>query len=169
MILVLMGVTGTGKTTVGHLLAAKTGWLFAEGDDFHSKENVAKMQAGIPLTDDDRAPWLASLHLQIVAWQQRGVNAILTCSALKQKYRDTLSAGLPAGALKFVILVAPKEVIAARLAQRHGHFMNPALLDSQLEILEDPKDALHVSVERSPEDAVEQIVRNVEPVGVAGA
>jgi gluconokinase len=158
MIVVLMGVTGSGKSTVGHALVAKTGWEFAEGDDFHSPENVAKMHAGIPLTDEDRAPWLASLHKQIMEWEKRGVNAVLTCSALKQKYRDTLNAGVPEGHLKFVVLEASKEMLARRLSLRQGHYMNPKLLDSQLDTLEDPKDALHVSVENSPDDAVARIM-----------
>jgi gluconokinase len=163
MIVILMGVTGTGKSTIGRLLVAKTGWEFAEGDDFHSAANVAKMQAGTPLTDEDRAPWLASLHQHIVDWHQRGVNGVMTCSALKQKYRDTLSADLPPDEVKFVVLQASKEVIAQRLSQRHEHFMNPNLLDSQLATLEDPKDALHVSVDTSPEKIVQQILTALKP------
>jgi gluconokinase len=158
MIVVLMGVMGTGKTTIGHLLVEKTGWVFAEGDDFHSKENVAKMHAGTPLTDDDRAPWLESLHQQIVKWHEQGVNAVMTCSALKQKYRDVLSDGLPAGTVVFVLLQASRDTLAARVAHRPGHFMSPALLDSQLATLEDPVDALHVSVEGAPADAVRDIL-----------
>ena len=161
MILVLMGVMGTGKTTVGHLLVAKTGWEFAEGDDFHSKENVAKMHAGTPLTDEDRIPWLESLHRQIVEWQSRGVNAVLTCSALKQKYRDILSAGLPEGTVRFVVLEASRETLEARVSRRKGHFMSPELLDSQLATLEDPRDALHISVEHAPEDAVRDILTDL--------
>ena len=161
MILIIMGVTGTGKTTVGHLLVAKTGWEFAEGDDFHSRANVAKMEAGTPLTDADRAPWLATLHEQIMDWHNRRVNAVLTCSALKQQYRDTLSAGLDSSEVRFVVLVAPKEVLEERLSRRKGHFMNPRLLDSQLATLEDPKDALHISVDNSPETAVRQIMRDL--------
>ncbi len=172
MILIIMGVTGTGKTTVGHLLVAKTGWEFAEGDDFHSKSNVEKMQAGTPLTDADRAPWLASLHDLIMDWHNRGVNAVLTCSALKQQYRDTLSAGLSAAEIRFVVLEAPKEVLEERLSRRKGHFMNPKLLDSQLATLEDPKDALHISVDRSPEAAVGEILKDlgidIAPAASAG-
>ena len=160
MILIIMGVTGTGKTTIGHLLVAKTGWEFAEGDDFHSKENVAKMQAGIPLTDEDRAPWLATLHQQIMDWHNRGVNAVLTCSALKQQYRNTLSAGLTSAEVRFVVLEAPREVLEQRLSRRKGHFMNPKLLDSQLATFEDPEDALHISVDTSPESAVEHIMKD---------
>ena len=156
-----MGVTGTGKTTVGRLLAAKIGWAFAEGDDFHSSQNVAKMHAGTPLTDEDRAPWLASLHQQIMEWHHQQVSAVLTCSALKQKYRDTLSEGLAPSQLRFIVLEAPKALLEDRLSHRVGHFMNPLLLDSQLNILEDPKDALHVCVDSSPDVAVDRIMKEL--------
>jgi gluconokinase len=161
MILILMGVMGTGKTTIAKLLVAKTGWIYAEGDDYHPKANVEKMHAGIPLTDEDRAPWLASLHAQIVDWDQQGVNAILTCSALKQQYRDVLVGTLPAGHVRFILLQASRETLEKHLAGRTGHFMSPALLDSQLAILEDPRDALHVSVEGTPEEAVQQILNSL--------
>lgn len=161
MIVILMGVTGTGKTTAGHLLVAKTGWEFAEGDEFHSPANLAKLQAGTPLTDEDRAPWLASLHAQIVEWDSRGANALLTCSALKQQYRNILAGDLPPGHVRFVVLEAPKGVIQERLERRKGHFMNPKLLDSQLATLEDPKDALHVEVDRSPEEVVGDILHGL--------
>jgi len=158
MILILMGVMGTGKTTIAKLFVQKTGWLYAEGDDFHPKANVEKMHAGIPLTDEDRAPWLAALHAQIAAWDKQGTNAVLTCSALKQKYRDVLIGELPAGHVRFVLLEASRATLEKHLAGRTGHFMNPALLDSQLAILELPKDAIHISVEHSPEDAVAQLL-----------
>jgi gluconokinase len=161
MIVVLMGVMGTGKTTIGHLLVEKTGWEFAEGDDFHSKANVEKMHAGIPLNDEDRLPRLKSLHGQISDWQRRGVNAVLTCSALKQAYRDILRGDLPANTVKFVLLQAQKAVLEERVSHRPGHFMSPALLESQLATLEDPKDALHISVEKTPEDAVGQILADL--------
>jgi gluconokinase len=144
MIVILMGVTGSGKTTVAQQLQKLTGWEYAEGDDYHSEANRKKMAAGIPLTDEDRAPWLASLHQVLLGWFERGKSGILTCSALKQAYRDTLVGGLPAEAWRFVLLQVPKEELARRLAHRHGHYMNPGLLDSQLQTLEEPRDAIRV-------------------------
>jgi len=166
MILVLMGVTGTGKSTVGELLSKKTGWVFGEGDAFHPKANVEKMHAGIPLTDEDRWPWFASLHAQIVQWDEAGTNVILSCSALKQKYRDVLAEGLPPGHVRFVLLEASHATLEKRLAARKGHFMNPKLLDSQFAILEIPKDALRISVESSAEKAVDRILAAIGPLPV---
>ncbi len=162
MIVVLMGVTGTGKTTVAHELVLLTGWLFAEGDDYHGEANRAKMHAGIPLTDEDRRPWLASLHAVLMGWHQQGRSGVLTCSALKQAYRETLSAGIPAEELKFVVLTAQKELIAERLAGRQGHYMNPALLDSQLATLEDPKDAIHVDATPAPHEIAISIMQKLK-------
>src|SRR5271155_6270505 len=104
MIVILMGVTGTGKTTIGTLLSQRTGWPYAEGDDYHSEANKAKMHAGIPLTDEDRAPWLAALHEVLYGWYQEHGSGILACSALKQSYRDTLTDGIPHDAYRFVLL-----------------------------------------------------------------
>ncbi|RRA47236.1 gluconokinase [Acidipila sp. EB88] len=145
MIVILMGVTGTGKSTVGLALRKLTGWEFAEGDDFHSEANKNKMRAGVPLTDGDRAPWLASLHAVLAGWVAAGKSGIMTCSALKQSYRDTLVEGFAPGTVRFALLEAPKQLLEQRLEHRPGHFMNPALLDSQLATLEVPEDALHVS------------------------
>lgn len=144
MILIVMGVSGSGKTTLAKTLAKLTGWQFAEGDDYHSEANKQKMHSGIPLTDADRAPWLATLHALILEWCKRGENGILTCSALKQTYRETLTADLPSGVYRFVLTEAPTEVISQRMHARH-HFMSAELLDSQLATLELPADALHVS------------------------
>jgi gluconokinase len=158
MIVVLMGVTGSGKTTIGRLLASRMGWEFAEGDDYHSKDNVAKMHAGIPLTDEDRVPWLRALHQVLLDWHKSGKSGVLACSALKQAYRDVLAEGIPPSDIRFVLLKAPKEVLLERLKHRADHFMNPALLDSQLATLEIPSDALRVSAVQPPEDAVQQIL-----------
>lgn len=151
MIVIVMGVSGSGKTTLAHALVKLTGWQFAEGDDYHSAANREKMASGIPLTDADREPWLATLHELIIGWQQHGESGVLTCSALKQAYRDALIVGLPVDTYRFVLMEAPKELIAERMLTRSGHFMPAVLLDSQLATLEPPADALHVSALQSPE------------------
>jgi gluconokinase len=153
-----MGVTASGKTTIGTMLAAAEGWKYAEGDDYHSEANKAKMHAGIPLTDEDRAPWLTSLHEVLQGWYHGGTSGVMACSALKQSYRDELSAGIPASELRFVLLEVPKSVLAARLAMRKGHYMNPDLLDSQLATLETPGDAIRADGTRPPEEAVQEIM-----------
>jgi gluconokinase len=158
MILILMGVTASGKSTVGQALARLTGWDFAEGDDYHSEANRKKMHSGIPLDDDDRAPWLAALHQVLLGWHQRGENGVLTCSALKQRYRDTLTDGLPAGSYRFVLLEVPELELQQRLRARAGHFMNPALLASQLATLEQPQDALRIPAEGSPDEIARKIL-----------
>jgi gluconokinase len=161
MIVILMGVTGTGKTTIGTLLAKRTGWHYAEGDDYHSEANKAKMHAGIPLTDEDRGPWLAALHEVLTGWCQSGESGVLACSALKQSYRDTLAAGLVHSAYRFVWLNVSRNVLVERLSHRTGHYMNPALLDSQLATLEPPADALVVSAEGTPDEAVDLILKQL--------
>jgi gluconokinase len=163
MIAIVMGVTGTGKTTVAKALVARTGWEFAEGDDYHSEANVAKMKAGVPLTDTDREPWLEALHQVLAGWVAAGKNGAMTCSALKETYRQTLSAGFPEGTVHFVLLQAPKEMLEERLEHRPGHFMNPALLDSQLATLEMPRDAIRVAVTGTPAEAVNAILAVLEP------
>ncbi len=143
MIIILMGVSGAGKTTIGKVLAHELDWRFAEGDDFHSAANIAKMHAGIPLTDEDRAPWLQSLRSAITGWLAAGENVVLACSALKASYRETLRVGPE---VKFVYLRGSYELIAQRLASRHGHYMNPHLQRSQFETLEEPKDTVTIDV-----------------------
>ena len=165
MIVILMGVTGSGKTTIGTLLAAKTGWQYAEGDDFHSEANKKKMHAGIPLTDEDRAPWLASLHELLYGWFQAGRNGILTCSALKQAYRDTLVAGIPHHAYRFVLLEVSRQHLEERLRDRKNHYMNPALLDSQLATLEQPADAIRISAEDGAERVVQGLLETLRTIG----
>jgi gluconokinase len=129
-----MGVSGVGKSTVGRALHRRLGWVYAEGDDFHSPANVAKMSSGVPLTDDDRWPWLASIATWIGQQESLGRNCIVTCSALRQSYRDVLRSGHPS--TWFLHLVAPRSRIAERLARRKGHFMPASLLDSQLDQLD---------------------------------
>lgn len=161
MIVILMGVTGTGKTTIGTTLAKRANWHYAEGDDYHSEANKAKMHAGVPLTDEDRAPWLATLHDVLLGWYRSGESGVLTCSALKQTYRDTLAAGMEHTAYRFVWLNLSREIIAERLSHRAGHYMNPALLDSQFATLEPPTDALVISAEGTPDETVALILKQL--------
>jgi gluconokinase len=158
VILVLMGVTGSGKTTIGRKLAAAEHWVFAEGDDYHSEANKAKMHAGIPLTDADRAPWLATLHEVLLGWYRSGTSGVLACSALRQAYRDELSAGIPSAELRFVLLEVPKDVLQKRMAERKGHYMSPALLESQIATLETPRDAIRVAGDLPPDQVVQEIM-----------
>jgi gluconokinase len=158
MILILMGVSGIGKTTIGKLVSARTGWPFEDGDDYHSAANRQKMAAGIPLTDADRAPWLAALHDRIAEYERAGRSAIFACSALKQQYRDQLAAGFTEGEVRFVYLHAPAALIRQRIFARGHEFMNPNLLESQLETIEIPCEAWAVSVAGTPERAVEEIL-----------
>jgi gluconokinase len=134
---VVMGVSGCGKTSVGRALAAATGWRYVEGDELHPPENVARMAAGTPLTDADRQGWLEKIASAIAAAAQRGEGLVVTCSALKRRYRDLLRGGAPD--LRFVHLQGPRELLAERMAARQGHYMPPSLLDSQLEALEPPQ------------------------------
>ena len=158
MIAILMGVTGCGKTTVANAMVARTGWQFAEGDDYHSDANKAKMAAGIPLTDEDREPWLHTLHAVLVGWQRAGECGVMTCSALKQSYRDLLVEGMPGGVVSFVLLEVPLEVLKDRLAHRHHEFMNPSLLESQLQTLEEPKDAIRINADRPAVEVAQELV-----------
>ncbi len=150
-----MGVTGCGKTTVGKMLARDCAWDFHDADDFHPPENVAKMQRGEALTDEDRWPWLNRLNAFIVENERQGKNLVLACSALKQSYRDRLAS--ECARLRFVFLDGDIDVIRARLAERHGHYMNPKLLDSQFAILERPTDALRLDAAGTPAELVQQI------------
>ncbi len=161
MIVVLMGVSGSGKTTIGTLLAARLGSVFADADDYHPAANKAKMAAGHPLNDEDRQPWLETLNGVMHGWFESGKGGVLACSALKETYRATLAAEMPEGAVKFVLLDGPKELIEERLVQRPGHFFNPKLLESQLTTLEKPKDALTVVNDKSPVEVVDEILREI--------
>jgi len=163
MIVVLMGVTGSGKSTIGTLLAERTGAVFADADDYHPLANKEKMASGHPLNDDDRQPWLETLNGLMRGWLEAGKNGVLACSALKESYRATLAAGMPKGAVTFVWLDGTRDLIAERLAERHHEFMNPALLESQFATLEPPADALRIVNDRSPEEIVRQILEHVSP------
>jgi gluconokinase len=158
MILVLMGVTGSGKTTIGKLLAGETGWRFADADDYHSEANKAKMHAGIPLNDQDRGPWLDTLHQLLLGWYEAGTSGILGCSALKKSYRDALTPQIPAVNLRFVLLNVPRPILEERLNARKNHYMNPGLLESQLDTLEVTPDLWQVPADGSPQKIVEEIL-----------
>lgn len=161
MIVVLLGVTGSGKTTVGTLLAERAGAIFADADDYHPLANREKLAAGQPLNDQDRQPWLETLSQILLDWFQTGKSGVLACSALKQRYRDTLSAGMPAGTVTFVLLEGSKELIASRLAVRKHSYMNPNLLDSQIATLEMPRDALCVVNDRPPGEVADEILEKI--------
>jgi gluconokinase len=154
-----MGVAGSGKTTVGSLLAENLGWRFADADDFHPPENKEKISRGIPLTDTDRAPWLAALRSAIVRWNAAGENAVLACSALKRSYRDELRVGK----MRFVFLKGDYTLLLERLRRRHGHFADEKILASQLATLEEPGkdeqgDTIAVQNGRSPDEIVAEIL-----------
>lgn len=150
-----MGVSGSGKTTIGTSLAQELGWTFADGDDFHPPANVEKMRKGIPLTDLDREPWLETLRSLIANWLAQNLDAVLACSALKQSYRLELKISTD---VRFVYLQVSTEVLQQRLLARHGHFMKEGMLASQLAALEEPKnDAVVIDASASVEDCVRQI------------
>ncbi len=168
-ILIVMGVSGSGKTTIAAPLAARLGWTFMEGDDLHPPANVAKMHAGRPLDDEDRWPWLDAIAAWIDARQAAGEPGVVTCSALKRAYRDRLI-GARRG-VRFVFLHADRALLADRLAHRTGHFMPPSLLDSQIETLEPPtpdEHALSVDLGPPPDEVIETILRRLAQDGPPG-
>ena len=154
---VVMGVSGCGKTAVGSLLAQRLGARFIDADDLHPPANVEKMRAGIPLDDADRAPWLRLLNARLREVTAAGEPVVLACSALKQRYRDTLASGVPG--LRVVHLAGSRELIAARLAARQHRYMPTTLLDSQFATLEPPAEAVVVDVALPLEAAVEAALR----------
>ena len=158
MIVVIMGVTGSGKTTVGTVLAQQLGWEFADADDFHPSANVAKMKAGIPLDDADRAPWLASLRQVIEQWIAKRQNVVLACSALKKNYRDELAVDRE---VRFVYLKGSYDLIYQRLKQRHGHFASEKILAGQFADLQEPDDTLTVKIDQPVEEIVAEIRRGL--------
>jgi gluconokinase len=161
MVVIVCGVSGAGKTTIGQLLAGQLGWKFYEGDDFHPQTNVAKMRDGVALTDEDRKPWLEKLRQLITKCVNEGENAVLACSALKQRYREFL---LVTNEVRFVYLRGDFEQLKRRMQKRRGHFMNPDLLQSQFDALEEPEpaeNAIVIELSRTPRALVEEIKRKL--------
>lgn len=158
MVIVIMGVTGSGKTTIGKLLAAKLGWRYFDADDFHPSANIEKMSSGQPLNDADRLPWLEILRTLVRESLERNENCVLACSALKRSYRDYL---LLDDRVKLVYLKGESRVIKSRLEQRQGHYMDPALLDSQFEILEEPGPESEVLITSNPDEIVKTIAERL--------
>lgn len=154
MFILVMGVTGSGKTTIGTLLSAGMGWPFYDADDFHSPDNVRKMASGVPLTDEDRGPWLEELHELISHHNKRGGNGVLACSALKDAYRRILSADAD---VAVVYLKVDPELIRSRLDSRHGHYMPQRLIESQFLDLEEPKEGIIIDAARPAEQTVAAI------------
>ena len=163
MIIILMGVSGSGKSTVGRLLAERLAWEFHDGDDLHPEENVRKMAAGTPLTDDDRRPWLERIGETMQECDAAGRNAVVACSALREAYRDYLLRQSPV--VDLVFLQGRRDTILERMEKRSDHFMPADLLDSQFEALEEPRHAVVADVAKSPEEIVEHIVQQLSPPG----
>jgi len=162
MVIIIMGVSGSGKTTIGRALAETLHWGFSDADDFHSPANVEKMKNGIPLTDEDRGPWLRSIRAEIEQWKRDEPGHVLACSALKGSYREIL--GLNDPEVKFVYLQGGFDLICQRLKERTSHFFNPALLRSQFDALENPKDALVVDVSKEPQEIISAILVAIQEV-----
>jgi gluconokinase len=154
MVLILMGVVGSGKTSVGRLLAQRLRWKFADADDFHPPANVEKIRHGISLNDEDRQPWLKLLRANIANWSSTGVSVVLACSALKERYRQELATGPD---VQFVYLKGSADLIARRLHLRQGHFADGQILASQLADLEEPQAAVSVDIDKPPEQIVTEI------------
>lgn len=154
MIVIVMGVTGSGKTSVGRILAEQLGWTFADADDFHPPANVEKITRGIALNDVDRGPWLERLRVQIADWIANAQDAVLACSSLKRTYRQELSVGPE---VRFVYLKGSPELIAQRLRLRRGHFADEKILAGQFADLEEPETAITVDISQTPEAIVAEV------------
>jgi gluconokinase len=158
MVLLMMGVAGSGKTLIGSMLAKSLNWTFADADEFHPPANIEKMSRGIPLTDEDREPWLRAMRAAIDGWTRSGENAVLACSALKQRYREMLTSGTPT---RTIFLKGSPDLIQRRLLERQNHFMKSEMLTSQFADLEEPADAMVVDISQTPEQIVAAIKRNL--------
>lgn len=155
MIIIIMGVSGSGKSTIGKLLADALNWEFQDADNFHSTANIEKMRLGIPLNDTDRKPWLKDLQTAIAVWLQQNTNVVLACSALKADYRQYLV--LDSDRIQLVYLQGSLNLLQQRLLGRQNHFMSEKLLNSQLETLEEPDDAICVDISEPPQLIVENL------------
>jgi gluconokinase len=155
MVILIMGVSGSGKSTVGRLLAERMGARFVDGDDHHPEANVAKMRSGVPLTDEDRRPWVAALRTMIDAWLASDDTVVLACSALTERIRASLGVDRPG--ISIVFLSGSQDLIDARMRER-DHFMPAALLDSQFALLEPPEEALELDIRKTPEELVAKTV-----------
>jgi gluconokinase len=158
MIVIVMGVVGAGKTTVGRMLSEELHWDFADADDFHPQSNIEKIRRGTAISDADRRPWLARLRQKILSWEADGSSAVLACSALKLVYREELKAG---PGVRFVYLKGSADLIAQRLQVRQGHFAGASILTSQIADLEEPGDAVTVDIARTPAEIVAEIRQNL--------
>jgi len=161
-IVIVIGVTGSGKSTVGRALADRLGWRFHDADDLHSPENVERMRQNIPLSDEQREPWLRRVRAIVDEAARDGSGEVIACSALKARYRDVI-AGSVSG-VRFVHLTGTKALLLQRLDHRSGHFAGPGLLDSQLQALEPPADALTIDIQLPVDAIVDAIVRDIQPV-----
>jgi gluconokinase len=160
VIVIIMGTTGAGKTTIGTMLAAQLNWQFADADTFHPPANIEKMSHGIPLTDADRAPWLEAMRKAILEWIAAGKKVVLACSALKRAYRDELR---PSPEVKIVYLKGDYALFAERIRHRHGHFAGEQILAGQFADLEEPTDAITIDAAHSPEEIVAEIRKRLAP------
>jgi gluconokinase len=158
VIVIIMGTTGAGKTTIGTMLATQLHWQFADADTFHPPANIEKMSHGIPLTDADRAPWLEAMRKAILEWIAAGKNVVLACSALKRAYRDELR---PSPEVKIVYLKGDYALFAERIRHRHGHFAGEQILAGQFADLEEPDDAITVDAAKSPDEIVVEMRRRL--------
>ncbi len=156
---IIMGVAGSGKTTIGKLLSEKTGWPFYDADSFHPQQNIDKMKAGVPLTDEDRKPWLATMN-EFASKKIKNSSIILACSALKEIYRLHLCKGIETNSY-FVFLKGSYEIILQRMKQREGHYMPSSLLQSQFEALEEPAAAIAIDIALPPQAIVEKIINAI--------
>jgi gluconokinase len=162
MIIVMMGVSGAGKSTVGRQLADLMQCEFHEGDDYHTPDGRRKMSAGVALTDEDREPWLSAIRALMVEIEERQGCAVIACSALKERYRDRLR--LPG--VRFVYLKVPRSELLERLKNRRDHFAGPELLESQLRAFEEPQDAIVVDGTKRPEEVVQEVESRIEREGM---